>query len=185
MCLSAVIRNAVLFCVFLAVQLLLFAYMHFLFVLIGARTHTHTLVLLHKFVAVLFPLIHSFRRFFFSFVLVLLWDLILFSPFYRLVSFHRFHHSIIIRYKIHMHTHTHARRCYTPKNLFLADAVARIKSDHLQMLKRNVLIYWNLDTKSIKNEKNDFLHFKQTQIILFYRFFFVKKKELRSKSFLI
>lgn len=84
-----------------------------------------------------------------------------------------------------MSIHTHTRRCYTPKNLFLADAVARIKNHHLQMLMKNVLIYWNLDTKSIKNEKTIFLHFKQTQIILFYRIFLLKKNSVPKVSYLL
>lgn len=148
------------------------------------RVHTLTQVLLHKFAAGLSPLIHSFRRFFFvcSGVIMRFNSFFAFLSFGFFSPFSPFHHHSLYSIK-YICTHTHTRRCYMPKNLFLADAVARIKNHHLQMLKKNVLIYWYLDTKSIKNEKKIFLYFKQTQIILFYRFLCLKK-ESRSESLL-
>lgn len=100
-------------------------------------------VLLHKF-------IRSFRCFFF--ICSVLCDLIF--AFLSLGFFPPFPSFIrhIRTYTCTLCTGTH--RCYAKKKLVSGWCCdTRKKQHHLQMLTKNVSIYWNLDTKNISNER--------------------------------
>lgn len=96
--------------IFLVVQLFLFSLMHFLFVLIGARTHTHrscsTNSLLFFFLSIRFFLVRSGVIMRFNFFAFLLFGF--FSPF---SPFH--HHSLNSKRNIQIHIYTkvlHAKK---------------------------------------------------------------------------